>query len=172
MNIRKILTLATAGTAAASISLFVLGTPAAHALNGVEPVTFQVTANTSLALAQTPSAGTPLVQGTAANMPVTTVTDGRNAFDRTGAWSVTATASDLTATQGGSHTILAAQITLAQSGTFNSGGGTVDATPVGLVSTSDDTVDSVYTYTPTAQLAPQTSPFAGSYSGTVTQTVV
>jgi hypothetical protein len=172
MHIRKIITLATAGTAAASLSLFGLGLTAAYALNGVEPVTFQVDANTSLALAQVASTGTALEEGTPVDMPVTTITDGRNAFDRTGDWSVTATASALTATEGGSHTILATEIALDQSGSFNGTGGTVDAVPVGLVSTSNDAIDSVYTYTPTAELAPQSLPYAGSYAGTVTQTVI
>ena len=39
MNIRKIITLATAGAAAGSISLF--GLTAAYAVNGMQPVTFR-----------------------------------------------------------------------------------------------------------------------------------
>ena len=41
-----------------------------------------------------------------------------------------------------------------------------------LVSATGDSIDSVYTYMPTATLAAQTLPFAGSYSGNVIQTVV
>jgi hypothetical protein len=141
--------------------------PAAHAENGVQPVTFEITGG-SLALAQTPAAPIALVGGTAVDMPVTTVTDARNDFGRSGAWAVTANASDLVAA---SATIDADQITLAQSGSFTSGTGTVDAEPVGLVSASDDSIDSVYTYTPTATLAVQSHPYSGSYTGTVTQTV-
>jgi hypothetical protein len=142
------------------------GSSIAHAANGVQPVTFEVTAG-SLALAQTPTS-TLLVEGSAQDMPVTTVTDGRNAFDRSGAWTVTATASDLD--EAGGASIPAADITLDQSGSFTSGSGTVGA--LGLVSASADSIDSVYTYTPTAELAAQTLPYSGSYTGTVTQTVV
>lgn len=168
MKLRKIITLATAGTATAGLSLLGFGVNPAVAANGVEPVTFEVGPG-SLALAQTPSAGTVLVQSTAVDMPVTTITDGRNAFERTGAWSVTATASDLNEVGGAS--IPAADITLAQSGSFTAGTGTVDEVPVGLVSASEDSIDSVYSYTPTAELAPQSHPNSGSYTGTVTQTV-
>ena len=139
MKLRKITTLATAGTAIAGLSLLGFGVNPANAENGVQPVTFEVSSG-SLALAQTPDDGTVLVQGTAVDMPVTTVTDGRNAFDRTGAWSVTATASNLTVTAVVATvptvvaTILAGEITLAQSGEFTSGSGTVGA--LGLVSAS------------------------------------
>jgi hypothetical protein len=166
MKLRKIVTLATAGTATAGLSLFGLGVNPAGAANGVQPVTFEVSAG-SLALAQTPTS-TLLVEGSAEAMPVTTVTDGRNAFDRSGAWTVTATASDLN--EAGGASIPAADIALDQSGTFTSGSGTVGA--LGLVSATSDTIDSVYTYTPTATLAAQTLPYSGSYTGTVTQTVV
>lgn len=164
MNFRKIATLATAGTVAVGMSVLGLATPA-FAVD--EPVTFEVTAG-SLAIAQTPTTGTALVEVTPVNMPVTTVTDGRNAFDRSGAWTVTGTASDLSEVGGAS--IPAADITLDQSGSFTSGSGTVGA--LGLVSASADTIDSVYTYTPTAELATQVLPYSGSYTGTVTQTVV
>jgi hypothetical protein len=166
VKLRKIITLATTGTCAVSLSLLGLGATAAHAENGVQPVTFEVTAG-SLALAQTPTS-TLLVQNSAVAMPATTVTDGRNSFDRSGAWTVTATASDLD--ESGGASIAADQITLAQSGSFTSGSGTIGA--LGLVSASADTIASVYTYTPTAQLATQTLPYSGSYTGTVTQTVV
>jgi hypothetical protein len=165
MKLRKIITLATAGTATAGLSLLGLGVNPAGA-DAVQPVTFEVTAG-SLALAQTPTS-TLLVEGSAEAMPVTTVTDGRNAFDRSGAWTVTAAASDLTEVGGAS--IPAADITLAQSGSFTTGSGTVGA--LGLVSASADSIDSVYTYTPTAELAVQVLPYSGYYTGTVTQTVV
>jgi hypothetical protein len=163
-KMKKIASVSIAGLAAIATGGF--GSSIAHAANGVQPVTFEVTAG-SLALAQTPTS-TLLVEGSAQDMPVTTVTDGRNAFDRSGAWTVTATASDLDEVGGAS--IAASEITLAQSGSFTSGSGTVGA--LGLVSASADSIDSVYTYTPTAELAPQTLPFSGSYTGTVTQTVV
>jgi hypothetical protein len=163
-KMKKIASVSIAGLAAIATGGF--GSSIAHAANGVQPVTFEVTAG-SLALAQTPTS-TLLVEGSAQDMPVTTVTDGRNAFDRSGAWTVTATASDLDEVGGAS--IAASEITLAQSGSFTSGSGTVGA--LGLVSASADSIDSVYTYTPTAELAPQTLPFSGSYTGIVTQTVV
>jgi hypothetical protein len=168
MKLRKIVTLATAGTATAGLSLLGFGISPASAANGVQPITFEVSSG-ELALAQTPTAGTLLVQGSAEDMPVTTITDARNNTGRSGAWSVTSTASNLTA---GSATILASEITLAQSGSFTAGDGTLDEVPDGLVSASGDTIDSVYTYTPTAELAPQSHPYSGSYTGTVTQTVV
>lgn len=164
-KMKKIAAVSIVGLTAVATGGF--GSSIAQAENGVEPVTFEVTAG-SLALAQTPTAGTALVQGSAVSLPVTTVTDGRNAYDRSGAWTVTATASALSETGGAS--IAATEITLAQSGVFTSGSGTVGA--LGLVSASADTIDSVYTYTPTAQLATQTLPYSGSYTGTVTQTVV
>jgi hypothetical protein len=164
-KMKKIASVSIAGLAAIATGGF--GPSIAHAANGVQPVTFEVSAG-SLALAQTPTAGTLLVQGSPVNLPSTTITDGRNAFDRSGAWTVTATASDLDEVGGAS--ILAADITLGQSGSFTSGSGTVGA--LGLVSASADSIDSVYTYTPTAALAPQTLPYSGSYTGTVTQTVV
>ena len=52
MNIRKIITLATAGTAAASLSIFGLGLTPAYAIDN--PVTFEVLTG-SLSIAQTPS---------------------------------------------------------------------------------------------------------------------
>jgi hypothetical protein len=169
MNLRKIVTLATAGTVAASVSLFGLGSTA-YAVD--QPVTFQVEAGGTLAIAQTATAGTALNTVTAAAMPVTTVTDGRNGTVRS--WTVTGTASDLVS---GANTIAAGQITLDESGVFTVGTGT-PANPVPvvgtgtLVSATADSIDSVYTYTPTALLAAQGNIPAGSYAGTVTQTVV
>jgi hypothetical protein len=164
-KMKKIASVSIAGLAAVATGGF--GSSVAHAANGVQPVTFEVSAG-SLALAQTPTTGTLLVEGTAVAMPDTTITDGRNAFDRSGAWTVTSTASDLD--EAGGASIAAIQITLAQSGAFTIGTGTAGA--LGLVSASADSIDSVYTYTPTAELAPQTRPYSGSYTGTVTQTVV
>ena len=172
MKLRKIVTLATAGSAAASLSLLGLGISPADAVD--QPVTFEVAPGV-LAIAQTPTAGTALVQGSAVNMPVTTVTDGRAEFDRTGAWTVSASVTALTA---GSATIAANQITLDETvGSFTAGTGTrVAAAAVvatgPLVSATGDSINSVFTYTPTALLAAQTLPFSGSYTGTVTQTVV
>lgn len=119
----------------------------------------------SLTLSQAPTAGTALAEGTAVAMPVTTVTDTRTGTTRS--WTVTATVSDLVA---GGPSIPSTAVTLAQSGTFTTGSGTVVAG--GLVSATGDSIGSVYTYTPTARLAPQGPLFAGSYAGTVTQTVV
>jgi hypothetical protein len=166
MKLRKIVTLATAGTATAGLSLLGFGVNPAAAANGVQPVTFEVAAAGSLSLAQTPTAGTALVEATAVDMPVTTVTDSRNGTTRN--WTVTATASDLT--KSGSPSILAAAITVAQTGSFTTGTGTLAAG--GLVTASAESIDSVYTYTPTATLAAQGNISAGIYSGTVTQTVV
>lgn len=164
-KMKKIASVGIAGLAVMAAGGF--GSSVAHAENGVQPVTFAIGSG-SLTLAQSPSAGTALVEGTPVALPVTTVTDGRNAFDRSGAWTVTATVSDLDEVGGAS--IPAADITLDQSGSFTSGSGTVGA--LGLVSASADTIDSVYTYTATAELATQVLPFSGSYTGTVTQTVV
>lgn len=166
MKLRKIVTLATAGTATATMSLLGFGLTAAHAANGVEPVTFEVGASGSLALAQTPTAGTALVVSTAVNLPSTTVTDSRNGTVRN--WTVTATASNLTGSVSGS--IPSTDIGLAESGSFTTGSGTHGDD--GLVSATGDSIDSVYTYTPTATLAPQGNIPAGDYAGTITQTVV
>ncbi|MEY2476893.1 MAG: hypothetical protein QOG87_2208 [Actinomycetota bacterium] len=173
MKFRKMLTLAVAGTAVAGTSLLGVGMTAAYAAD--QPVTFEVAGGT-LAIAQTPTAGTALVQGTAVDMPVTTVTDGRAEFDRTGSWVVSASVTNLT--ESGGATILADQITLDETvGSFTAGTGTrVAAAAVvatgPLVSATGDSINSVFTYTPTALLAAQTLPFSGSYAGTVTQTVV
>ena len=120
----------------------------------------------ALTLAQTPSAGTALVEGTAVAMPATTVTDTRSGTPRD--WTVTAVATNLVTPDGA--VILAAEITLDQAGSFTTGSGTLGES--GLVSASAVSVGSVYTYTPTAELAPQGPITAGSYVGTVTQTVV
>jgi hypothetical protein len=173
MKLRTFITLATAGAATAGLSLLGLGVSPAFAVD--QPVTFEVTGG-SLAIAQTPTAGTALVQGTPVAMPVTTVTDGRADFDRTGAWTVSASVTDLT--ESGGASILADQITLDETvGSFTAGTGTrvgmaaVVATGP-LVSATGDSINSVFTYTPTALLAAQTLPFSGSYAGTVSQTVV
>jgi hypothetical protein len=165
MKLSKIVTLATAGTAAASISLFGLGVTAAQAVNGVEPITFEVGAGGFLTLDQVPTLGTPLVEATPVDLPDTTITDTRNGTTRN--WTVTATASDLVS---GANTILAEEVVLGQSGGWLFGGGTVGS--LGLVSASADTIDSVYGYTPTAEIADQSNLAAGSYAGTVTQTVL
>jgi hypothetical protein len=173
MRPQKFITLAIAGIATAGISLLALGVSPAFAVD--QPVTFEVTGG-SLEIAQTPTAGTALVQGTPVDMPVTTITDGRADFDRTGSWTVSASVTDLT--ESGGASILADQITLDETvGSFTAGTGTrvgmaaVVATGP-LVSATGDSINSVFTYTPTALLAAQTLPFAGSYAGTVSQTVV
>ncbi|MEA2828842.1 MAG: hypothetical protein QOG43_3281 [Actinomycetota bacterium] len=120
----------------------------------------------SLTLTQTPTSGTALVEGTAVALPVTTVTDTRSATPRN--WTVTATATNLVTPQGA--VIPLADITLGQTGEFTTGTGTVG--PLGLVSAAAVSLGSVYTYTPTATLATQGNITAGSYAGTVTQTVV
>jgi hypothetical protein len=124
-----------------------------------------LTPSGSLSLAQTPSAGTALIIGSAVDLPATTVTDSRNGTVRS--WTVTAVASDLV---NGAATIVAADIVLDQSGAFTTGTGTIGED--GLVSATADSIDSVYTYTPTAQLAAQGNIAAGSYTGVVTQTVL
>jgi hypothetical protein len=173
MKLRKIITLATAGVATAGLSVLGFGVSPAFAVD--QPVTFVVEGG-SLAIAQTPTAGTTLVQGTAVNMPVTTVTDGRADFSRTGAWTVSASVTDLT--ESGGASILADQLTMDEtSGSFTSGTGTrVGAAAVvatgPLVSATGDSINSVFTYTPTILLATQTLPYSGSYTGTVSQTVV
>jgi hypothetical protein len=177
MKLRKILTLATAGTAAASLSLFGLGLTPAYA-DADQPITFEVEGG-FLVINQTATSSL-LIEATAVNMPSTAVTDGRSDVTRSGEWTVTATASNLVSDEGGldEATILSTQITLNETpGSFSPGSGTrVDAIAVvgtgTLVSATADTIDSVYTYVPTATLAAQTLPFAGSYSGNVVQTVV
>lgn len=174
MKLRKIAFLAAATTS--GLVLSTMAGPAASAAE--EPVTFSVEEGV-LALDQTPSTGTVLVEGTAVAMPVTTVTDGRNQASRTGSWTITATASDLVADAGGvdEATIAGSDITLDETGSFTSGSGTL-VDPVAVVGTGTlqsvtaNSIESVYTYTPTATLATQTLPFSGAYTGTVTQTVV
>jgi hypothetical protein len=135
----------------------------AHAVD--ETVTFEI-ASGSLAIAQT-AAGTTLVANNAVDMPVTTVTDGRNDTARTGAWTVTAATSVLTA---GSATIPGSNVALAVTlGSFNGTGGTVAAG--GLVSATGNSINSVFTYTPTALLTIPANPNSGIYTGIVTQTV-
>lgn len=174
MRMRTFALLATAGTAGMILST--LGGPAASAVD--QPITFAVEEGV-LALAQTPTAGTVLIETTAVTMPVTTVTDGRNQATRSASWTITATASDLVADAAGPDeaTIAGNQITLAESGTFTFGSGTLgnEASVVGtgtLQSVVDNTIDSAYTYTPTATLATQVLPLSGDYAGIVTQTVV
>ena len=173
MNFRKIATLATAGTVAVGMSVFGVGVTPAFAVD--EPVTFEVTSGT-LAIAQTPTAGSVLIQGTPIDMPVTTVTDGRAQIERTGAWLVSASVTSLE-DSGSAASIAANQITLDEtSGSFTSGSGTrVGAAAVvatgPLVSATGDSINSVFTYTPTALLAAQTLPYSGTYVGTVSQTV-
>jgi hypothetical protein len=173
MKLNKIITLASGGVATAGLSLLGFGISPAYAVD--QPVTFEV-AGGSLAIAQTPTAGTALVEGTAVNMPVTTVTDSRADFSRTGAWTVSASVTNLT--ESGGATILSDQLTMDETvGSFTGGTGTrVGAAAVvatgPLVSATGDSIDSVFTYTPTILLAAQTLPFSGSYAGTVTQTVV
>ena len=81
MKLRKIITLATAGTAAASLSLFGVGITAANA--ATNDVTFEVVTG-DLTLDQAPGS-TLLVEGSAEDMPVTTVTDGRSEANRSAA---------------------------------------------------------------------------------------
>jgi len=119
----------------------------------------------SLSLAQTPIGGTVLIEEVAVAMPVTTVTDTRTDAS---SWTVTANASDLESAEGA--VIPGSQITLDQSGSFTSGTGTVGTD--GLVSAAAVSIGSVYTYTPTAEIAVQENITAGTYVGTVTQTVV
>ncbi|MCU1501742.1 MAG: hypothetical protein JWM12_1096 [Ilumatobacteraceae bacterium] len=148
---------------------------AAHA-DAAEPVQFDV-ASGALSISQTPTAGTTLVQNTAVQLPQTVVTDGRNNAGRTGAWTVTITASNLVHTAGAdSATIGADQITMDEISGAVAAGGTITDEPAvvgtgALVSITGDGIDSTYTYTPTAQLASQTKPFSGAYVGTITQTV-
>ena len=62
------------------------------------------------------------------NMPSTAVTDGRSEVTRAGAWTVTATASDLVSDEAGPDeaTIASTQITLDETpGTFTAGSGTM-----------------------------------------------
>jgi hypothetical protein len=166
---RKIATMAVLGSAAAGISVLGFGAVAANAANGVQPVTFSVSAG-SLTIAQAPSAAIALVAGTATAMPVTTVTDGRNGTLRTGDWTASNVASDLNESGGG--VITASNIAMAQTGNFTAGTGTADNTTGGTVAVTGDSINSVYTYTPTADLTVPANPNSGSYTGTVTQTVV
>jgi hypothetical protein len=168
--IRKIVTLALGSAATVGMSLLGVGATAASAANGVQPVTFDIGAG-SLALAQTPSTAIALVPGTATAMPVTTVTDGRNDFARTGAWSATNVVSNLDETGGGQ--IPASSIAVAQAtASFTAGSGTATGSSPGSIVVTGDSIDSVYTYTPTANLTVPGHPNSGSYTGTVTQTLV
>ncbi len=130
-----------------------------------DTVTVPECATGALTLAQTSSGGTALVEGSPVAMPVTTVSDTRSGASRS--WTVTVTVSDLETGDGAS--IPGSDITVAQSGSFTDGDGTVGGP--GLVSATDVTLGAVYTYTPTATLAPQGAITAGTYTGTVTQTV-
>jgi hypothetical protein len=167
--IRKIVKLAIASTAAVGMSALGFDAVAANAANGVQPVTFSVSAG-SLTIAQTPSAAIALVAGVATAMPDTTVTDGRNDFGRTGIWTATNAVSDLTESGGG--IITASNIAMAQTGGFTAGTGSGDDTVGGTVAVTGDTINSVYVYTPTADLTVPANPNSGSYTGAVTQTVV
>ena len=180
MKLRKIITLATAGTAAASLSLFGVGITAAYAVD--QPVTFGIDLRDPW---RSPRRRPPHfwwkpLPRTCRSRP-SPMAAARS--DRSAAWTVSANASNLVANVGLSDeaTILAGQITIDEtSGSFTTGTGTrvaeaavvAGATPSALVSATGDTIDSVFTYTPTALLAAQILPFAGAYSGTVTQTVV
>ncbi len=166
---RKIATMAMVGSAAAGISVLAFGAASAYAANGVQPVTFSVDPG-SLTLAQAPFDPIALVPGTATAMPDTTVTDGRNTFGVVNGWTASNVASDLTVSGGG--TIAASNIAMAQTGAFTAGTGTDDNTTGGTVAVSGDSVNSVYTYTPTADLTVPANPNSGSYTGTVTQTVL
>ena len=176
MKIRKIITLATAGTAAASLSLFGFGITAANAaLTADQDVTFAVESSGVLAISQVSPTAQALTAGTAANLAPTTVSDGRNDVRD---WTVSAHSSALV--QAPFPDIAIDSVAFAVAGTpaaaFASGdSGTVDGTPVApvIVSVSGDTIDSAYTYTPTATLSSSLGNIAaGDYTGTVTQTVV
>jgi hypothetical protein len=167
--IRKIVKFTVAGTAAVGMSVLGFGAVAANAANGVQPVTFSVSSG-SLTIAQTPSAAIALVAGSATAMPDTTVTDARNDFGRTGAWTATNAASDLTESGGG--IITGSNIAMAQTGSFTAGTGSDDNTVGGTVAVTGDSINSVYVYTPTADLTVPADPNSGSYTGAITQTVV
>jgi hypothetical protein len=168
-SFRKLMALTVAGTAAFGVSALGFGAVAAYAANGVQPVTFSVSGG-SLTIAQTPSAAIALVPGTATAMPSTTVTDGRNDTLRSGNWSASNVASALSETGGG--IITADNIAMAQTGAFTTGTGSADNSTGGTVAVTGDSINSVYTYTPTADLTVPANPNSGSYTGTVTQTVV
>ena len=172
MQIRQSLKFIAAGTALATTSVLFLGVSPAGAVD--QPVTFEVAAGT-LSIAQTPTAPVALIEGSPVAMPVTTVTDGRNAFDRSGAWTVSAASSDLDEPLGGQ--IAATQITLdTATGNFFNGTGTIAPASVDgfgvLLEATNDTINSSFIYTPTAEMRALTNPNSGVYSGTVTQTVV
>jgi hypothetical protein len=160
--------LATAGALVGGVSLLGFALPA-YAANGVEPVTFTV-AGGVLALAETPDSGTALIPGTPTDMPVTTVTDGRNDGGRSGAWTATNAASDLTETGGG--VIASANIAMGEATASFTGGSGIASVTAGSVAVTADTINSVYTYTPTADLTVPANATAGNYTGTVTQTVL
>lgn len=168
-SFRKIATMAVVSSAAAGVSVLGFGAVAANAANGVQPVTFSVSSG-SLTIAQAPSAAIALVPDTATGMPVTTVTDGRNDTLRTGDWTASNVASDLNESGGG--VISASNIAMAQTGNFTAGTGSADNSTGGTVAVSGDSINSVYAYTPTADLTVPANPNSGSYTGTVTQTVV
>jgi hypothetical protein len=168
LSLRTILRLCVVGTAALGMSAIGFGTVAASAANGVQPVTFSVTEG-SLTIAQAPTDPIALVPGTATAMPATTVTDGRNDALRTAAWTASNTASDLTGSGGG--TITASNIAMAQTGSFTTGTGSA-TNAAGTVAVTADSINSVYTYTPTADLTVPANANSGDYTGTVTQTVV
>jgi hypothetical protein len=165
--IRKVVILGAASSLTVAMSLLGVGAIAAHAANGVQPVTFGV-ATGNLTIAEAPSGAIALVPGNATAMPATTVTDGRNDTLRTGAWTASNVASDLTESGGG--VITASNIAMAQTGAFTPGTGTAVNT-VGTVTVNADSINSVYTYTPTADLTVPANPNSGSYTGTITQTV-
>ena len=170
MKLPKIVPLTAAASLAAGLSLFGVAGPASADVGPAQPVTFTV-ASGALSLSQTAAPAITLVEGTAVDLPVTSVVDGRNDTARSGAWTVTAEVTDLVA---GAATIPAGDVAIAASaGGFDSGTGTVGTPPADvLVSVTADSIDSAYSFTPTATLATQSHPFSGTYEGTVTQTVV
>ena len=177
MNIRKILTLATAGTAAASLSIFGLGLNPAYA-EPTSPVTFEV------------EGGFLVIDQTRDLLAAHRDERREHAFhggDRRAQRRHPHRRLDRHGHRVGpglgprrrrrGHHPLHPDHPQRDAGQLRPGSGTrVDQVPVvgtgALVSATDDTIDSVFTYVPTAMLADQILPFAGSYSGNVIQTVV
>jgi hypothetical protein len=167
---RRVTTIAVVGGVTTVIAAFGFGATAAHAANGVQPVTFSV-AEGALTIEQSPSStAIALVAGSATSMPDTTVTDGRNDALRSSNWTASNVASDLSESGGGS--ITASNIAMAQIGRFTAGTGAADNSTGGTVGVTGDSINSVYTYTPTADLTVPATASSGSYAGTITQTVV
>ena len=186
---RKSLALSVAGTVLAGVGA--LAPTAAHAASGGTAATFTLTGASSLAISVPDGSSTPISLGTASTgaaslshaLGNTTVTDARGALAAT--WTATASSTDFTTgTASTNETVTKANVgywagvgtaQLGQVGAFLPSGTVL--TPVALAG-SGATVGSwtgvgnnTVTWNPTITLTLLPAQVAGTYSGTITQSV-